>query len=127
LAALAGIGGSVTEGSTAFTDASKWTLSLKGATKDATPFGATGNWAVNVATIKSVSGKISCYLDTADTAQTNLFALLNSTVSITCTVQSTPHAFTGSGIITGIDPNVDSTGVETVDFSFTGTGSWSYS
>jgi len=128
LAALAGIGASVSEASTAFTDASKWTLNLKGATKDATPFGASGNWAINIATIKSWSAKISAFLDTADTAQTNLFALLNSTVSLTLNVGSTPaHNFSGSAILTGIDPNVDAQGVETVDFSFTGSGAVTYS
>lgn len=127
MAALAGIGASVTEAATAFSDGSKWTLSLKGATKDVTPFGASGNWAINLATIKSWTAKVSAFLDTADTAQTALFALLNSTVSMTFTVQSTPHAFTGSAILTGIDPNIDVQGVETVDFSFTGSGPITYS
>lgn len=127
MAALAGIGASVSEASTAFTDASKWTLSLKGATKDVTPFGASGNWAVNLATLKSWSGKISAFLDTSDTAQTNLFALLNSTVTLTLNVSGTPHGFTGSAIITGIDPNVDVQNAETVDISFTGTGACTYS
>ena len=127
MAALAGIGASVSEASTAFSDASKWTLSLKGATKDVTPFGASGNWAINLATIKSWTAKVSAFLDTADTAQTALFALLNTSLSLTLTVQSTPHAFTGSAILTGIDPNVDVQGVETVDFSFTGTGPCTYS
>lgn len=127
MTALAGIGASVSEASTAFTDASKWTLSLKGATKDVTPFGASGNWAVNLATIKSWTAKVSCFLDTADTAQTNLFALINSTVTVTLTVQNTPHAFTGSAILTGIDPNIDAQNAETVDFSFTGTGACTYS
>ena len=99
---------------------------MKGATKDATPFGATGSWAINVATIKSWSGRITCYLDTADTAQANLFALLNSTVTVVLAVSGS-HNFTGSAIITGIDPNVDSTNVETVDFSFTGTAACTYS
>ena len=127
MAALAGIGASVTEASTAFTDASKWVLNLKGGTKDATPFGASGNWAVNIATVKSWSAKVTAFLDTADTAQTNLFAGLNNTFSLTLTVVNTPHAFTGSAILTGIDPNVDVQGVETVDFSFTGTGACTYS
>jgi predicted secreted protein len=127
MAALAGIGASVTEASTAFTDASKWTLSLKGVTKDVTPFGASGNWTVNLATLKSWTAKVTCFVDTSDTAQTNLFALLNSTVSMTFTIQSTPHAFTGSAILTGIDPNIDAQNAETVDFSFTGTGSLTYS
>lgn len=127
MTALAGVGGSVTEGATTFTNASKWTLSLKGAVKDVTPFGASGSWTINLATLKSWSGKITCFLDTTDTAQTNLFALLNSTVSMTFTIQSTPHAFAGSGILTGIDPSVDVQGAETVDFSFTGTGACTYS
>ena len=127
MAALAGIGASVTEASQAFSDASKWVLSLKGATKDVTPFGATGNWAVNLATIKSWTCKITAFLDTADSAQTALFAALNTTVTVTLTVQSTPHAFTGSAILTGIDPNVDAQAAQTVDFSFTGTGACTYS
>lgn len=127
MTALAGVGASVTEGSTAFTNASKWTLSLKGATKDVTPFGASGSWTINIATLKSWSGKVTAFLDTADTAQTNLFALLNSTVSMTFTVQNTPHAFAGSTILTGIDPSIDVQNAETVDFSFTGTGACTYS
>jgi len=127
LAALAGIGASVSEAATAFTDTSKWTLSLKGATKDVTPFGASGNWAINLATIKSWTAKITAFIDTADTAQTNLYALLNSTVTVTFTIQSTPHAFTGSAILTGIDPSVDVQNAQTVDFSFTGTGACTYS
>lgn len=127
MAALAGIGASVSEAATAFTDASKWTLSLKGATKDATPFGASGSWAINVATVKSWTAKISAYLDTADTAQTNLFALLNSTVSLSLFVLAAGHSFAGSAILSGIDPSVDAQGVETVDFSFTGSGALTYS
>ena len=127
MAALAGIGASVSEAATAFTDTSKWTLSLKGATKDVTPFGASGNWAINLATIKSWTAKITAFIDTADTAQTNLYALLNSTVTVTFTIQSTPHAFTGSAILTGIDPSVDVQNAQTVDFSFTGTGACTYS
>jgi len=127
MAALAGIGASCTEASTAFTDASKWTLSLKGAVKDVTPFGASGNWTVNLATLKSWSGKITAFVDTSDAAQTNLFALIGSTVSMTFTISSTPHAFTGSAILTGIDPSVDVQNAQTVDFSFTGTGAITYS
>lgn len=127
MAALAGIGASCTEASTAFTDASKWTLSLKGAVKDVTPFGASGNWTINLATLKSWSGKITAFTDTSDTAQTNLFALIGSTVSVTFTIASTPHAFTGSAILTGIDPSADVQNAQTVDFSFTGTGALTYS
>jgi hypothetical protein len=127
MSALSGVGASCKESTTTFTDASKWTLSLKGAVKDVTPFGASGSWTINIATLKSWSGKITAFLDTSDTAQTNLFALLNSTVSMTFNVNGTPNGFTGSAILTGIDPNVDVQNAEAVDFSFTGTGPLSYS
>lgn len=127
MAALAGIGASVKEAATAFTDASKWDLSIKGGTKDATPFGATGSWAINISTVNSWTAKITAFLDTADTAQTALFALIGSLVSLTFTIVNTPHAFTGSAILSGIDPTVDVNNVETVVFSFTGSGSIAYS
>lgn len=127
MTALAGIGANCAEASTSFTDASKWTLSIKNATKDVTPFGASGNWAINIPTINSWTAKITGFIDTADTAQTNLFALIGQTVSITLNVSGTPHGFTGSAILSGIDPNVDAQSAETCDFSFTGSGAITYS
>lgn len=127
MTALAGIGASVQEASTSFTDASKWTLSIKNATKDVTPFGASGSWQINIPTINSWTGKITAFIDTADTAQTNLFALIGSTVALTLNISGTPHGFSGSAILTGIDPSVDAQAAETCDFSFTGSGALSYS
>lgn len=127
MTALAGVGASVQEASTAFTNASKWTLSLKGATKDATPIGASGGWTINIATLKSWTGKISAFLDPSDAGQAALLALLNQTVTLTLNVGSASHGFTGSAIITGFDPSVDAQNVETIDYSFTGTGACTYS
>jgi len=127
LTALAGIGASVSEASTSFTDASKWTLSIKNATKDVTPFGASGSWAINIPTINSWTAKVTGFIDSSDTAQTNLFALIGTTVSLTLNVSGTPHGFAGSAILSGIDPSVDAQAAETVDFSFTGSGAISYS
>lgn len=127
MAALAGIGASCQEASTTFTDASKWSLNLKAATKDVTPFGATGNWAINLMTLKSWSGSIDAFTDTADTAQTNLFALLGSTLTMTFNIVNTPHSFTGSVILTEIDPSADVQNAQTVSFKFTGTGACTYS
>lgn len=127
MTALAGIGASVSEASTAFTDASKWTASLKNATKDVTPFNAPGSYAINISTINSWTAKVSAFIDTADTAQTNLFGMLGQTVTLTLNVSGTPHGFTGSAILSGIDPNVDAQAAETVDFSFTGSGPFTYS
>lgn len=127
MAAIAGVGASVLEASTAFTNASKWMLNIKGATKDVTPFGASGNWTINIATLKSWSGTISAFLDTADTAQTNLFALIGSTLASTFNVGVSSHGFTGNIILTEIDPTADVQNAETVDFKFVGTGPCTYS
>lgn len=127
MTALAGVGGSVSEASTAFTNASKWTLNLKGAVKDVTPFGASGNWTINLATLKSWSGTITAFLDPSDTAQTNLFGLLGSSVTLTLNVSGTPHGFSGTAFITEVDPNVDVQNAETVDLKFTGSGACTYS
>lgn len=126
MAALAGIGAACSEASTAFTDASKWTLSIKNATKDVTPFGASGNWAINIPTINSWTAKISAFIDSSDTAQANLFALIGTSLTVTLNVSGS-HSFTGTAILSGIDPNVDAQNAETCDFSFTGSGSLSYS
>jgi predicted secreted protein len=124
LAALAGIGASCAEAGVSFNEGSKWTLTPKGATKDVTPFQASGNWAVYLATVKSWTAKITAFIDASDTAQTNLFSLLGSTValSLNVVVTGTPHGFTGSGIVTGFAPNVDVQNAETIDFDFQGTG-----
>jgi hypothetical protein len=126
MTALAGINASCSEASTSFTNASKWTLSIKNATKDATPMGAAGSWAINVPTINSWTAKITGFLDPADTAQTNLLALIGTVVALALKIDGTPHSFTGNAILSGIDPSVDAQSVETVDFSFTGTGQVAY-
>lgn len=125
MAALSGIGASCAENSVVFTDASKWTLSIKNATKDVTPFGASGSFAINIPTINSWTAKVTGFIDTSDTAQTNLFTAIGTTVPLSLKVDGT-HAFTGSAILSGIDPSVDAQNAETVDFSFTGTGSIGY-
>ncbi len=122
MAAFAGVGASVKEGTTTFTNSNKWTLSVKNATKDVTPIGAPGSWAIYLGTLNSWTVKISGWFDTADTAQTNLLALVGQSVALTLNVNGTPNGFTGSAILNGIDPNIDAQNPETVDFSFQGSG-----
>lgn len=124
MSALAGIGAAVSEAGTNFSEGSKWTLTTKGDTKDVTPFQATGNWAVFLATIKSWTSKVTAFVDASDTAQTNMFGLLGSTVvlSMNIVVAGTPHGFSGSGILNGFVPSVDVQSPETIDFTFQGTG-----
>jgi hypothetical protein len=125
LAALAGIGASASGSATAINEASKWTLSIKNAVKDVTPFGASGSWQINIPTINSWTAKITAFIDGSDTEQVNLYALIGTTVALILKVDGT-HNFSGNGILTGIDPSVDVQGAESVDFSFTGTGAVAY-
>ncbi len=126
MAALAGIGASASGAATVINEASKWTLSIKNAVKDVTPFGASGHWQINLATINSWTCKITAFVDSADAEQVNLLSLIGTSVALVLDVDGT-HNFAGSGILTGIDPSVDVQGAETIDFSFTGTGAVSYS
>lgn len=127
MTALAGIGGSFTEGSTTVSSGNKWTLDIKQAVKDVTTFGATGNWALNIPTLKSWTGKLSVFFDPSDAGLTNLLGLIGSTVALVLNVSGTPHGFSGNAIITEIAPSVDVQGAITADISFTGTGAVAYS
>lgn len=122
MTAFCGVGASVKEATTAFTNSSKWTLSVKNATKDVTPIGAPGSWAVYLGTLNSWTCKISCWLDEADAAQAALLATMGTTIPLTLNVNGVPNGFTGSAIFNGIDPSVDAQSPETVDFSFQGSG-----
>lgn len=46
---------------TALDGAHAWKMSIKGQTKDVTPFQASGNWAVNLATTKAMTFSVECY------------------------------------------------------------------
>ncbi len=124
MSALAGIGAAVSEAGTTFSQGAIWTLTSTGATKDVTPFQAPGNWAEFIATLKSWKSKVTAWVDASDTAQTNMFGLLGSTVvlSMNVVVAGTPHGFAGSGIVTGWAPTADVQNAEKIDFDFQGTG-----
>lgn len=121
MTALAGIGASTSEASTAINQASKWTASIKNATKDVTPFGASGNFQINIPTINSWTAKITAFLDSSDTGQTDLLAGIGTTIAVVLKVDGT-HNLAGSAILSGIDPSVDVQGAITCDYSFTGSG-----
>lgn len=124
MSAIAGINAAVAASGVTFNEGSKWTLTSKGDTKDVTPFQASNNWAVFLATIKSWTSKITAFVDASDTAQTNMFGLLGSTVALSMNVitTGTPHGFVGSAILTGWSPSADVQNPETIDFNWQGTG-----
>ena len=126
MAVVAGVGGLVKSGGTTVGNVGVWTLSIKGATVKATPFGAAGSWDINVATIKSWTAKVSGWLDSADAEQPTLLAGINNTYTLELDTIAGTHNFSGSAILTGIDPKADSQQLVTVDYSWTGTGAITY-
>ncbi len=46
---------------TALDGSHAWKMQMKGQTKDVTPFQASGNWAINLATIKNMTFSVDCF------------------------------------------------------------------
>lgn len=121
---LAGVTANVKTGATAIANMDVWTLSAKSAIKDTTPFQATGQYAQNTATIKSWTVKIDGRLDATDTTgQVALINGLGSTFPLELDIDAAAtHKWTGNAILTGIDPKADAKDVNTVSYSFDGSG-----
>jgi hypothetical protein len=122
MVAFAGVGASLKNGAVTFNNASKWELDIKCDTKDVTPIGADGAWAVYIGTLNRWTAKITGWLDMADTAQTNLLTLVGQSVPLTLNVDGVPNGFTGSAILNDIAPNVDAQNPESCVYSFQGSG-----
>lgn len=119
----AGIGGAVKAGAVTLANITTWTLSLKGNVVKTTAFGATGAWETNTATVKSWTAKFDGSTDPADTlGQVALFNGLNSSFAFEFDVDGTHHWAAASGILTGIDPKSDATGLNQLSFSVDGNG-----
>jgi len=122
MTAFAGVGASLKNGAVPFANASKWELDIKTDTKDVTPIGADGAWAVYLGTLNRWTAKITGWLDTGDTAQANMLALVGQTVPLTLNVNGTPNGFIGSAILNEIAPNIDAQNPESCVYSFQGSG-----
>lgn len=123
MAVVAGIGGAVKNGANSVANLNTWTLSLKGNITKTTVFGSTGQWETNIATTRGWTVKADGYLDSSDTnGQLAFINGLNSTFTVTLNTGDTTHNWSGTAILTGIDPKADVGGVDTVSFSFDGTG-----
>ena len=120
---LAGIGGMVTSAAATVANLQKWSLSIKSDKKDTTAFQATGNWMTQLATIKSWTATSDGNFDPTDTAgQVALVNGIGSTFAVTFNTDPTLHKWSGSAILTGVDPAADATGLVTMKFSFEGVG-----
>ena len=126
MAALAGLSGSVKIGSNTVAEVAEWSLDVGLDTADVSAFG--DSWKRYVAGLRSWSGSFTGRWDMTDTnGQAALqTAILNgTTVALRLYVDATKY-YSGTAFITGSSPSATVSGTVDVDFSFTGTGSLSY-
>jgi predicted secreted protein len=127
MAATAGIGGSVKLGANVVADINNWSVSPKGAIEDTTAFGASGSWRTKVATVKEWSAKFDGFTNAGDTnGQLALINGLNATFTFNFMINGT-NQWSGTGILSGIDPKSSATGLNEISFSVDGTGALTYS
>lgn len=122
MAVTAGIGGAVQWNSVVIANIDTWTLSAKGATAKTTPFGASGSWETNTATIKDWTATCAGRLDPADT--TGQLVLLNGLGSqYTLLLQlASGNYWSGTAVLVGLDPKSGVSTTVDVAISFEGNG-----
>jgi predicted secreted protein len=126
MAAIAGVGGKVTQGGTTVLNMTDWSLDLGGDNVDTTSFGASGSWKAKVGTVKGWSAKCNGNFDGADTTgQQVLTNGLLSSFTMAFYVDAT-HNFSGSAILVGIVPKANAAGLVTMEYSFIGNGACTY-
>lgn len=128
--ALSGQGGHVkigTAGSTTLANINNWSISMKGESKDTTPFGAAGNMRQRTGTLIDWSAKFTGWIDPADTAgQVTLYNGLTQTFTFQFDVDDS-HNWAGDGVLTGLDLGTAADDVGTAAFSVEAAGALTYS
>lgn len=128
MATIAGVAGSVKNGANTVANLNSWTVSAKGNTAKTTVFGTSGQYETEIATVKNWTAKADGFLDSSDTnGQLAFINGLNGTFTVNFLTGDSTHQWAGTAILTGIDPKVDATGVNTVSFSFNGSGALTFS
>lgn len=118
----AGVSGQVMNGSNTIANLDKWQIQQKAATKDSTAFGASGSWQINTTTLKSWTAKSNGRVDPSDTnGQLALLNGLGSTFTVKLYIDGTRY-WSGTAILSGIDPADDVNDLATIQYSWTGTG-----
>lgn len=126
MAAMAGTGGKVQQGSADILNMTSWEVDLKAGQVDISAFGGSG-WGAFLGTIKTWTGKCSGNYDPADTTgQVALNAGLGSTFTMNFFTDNT-HKWSGSAVLTDISLKSSASGVITADYSFNGAGALTYS
>lgn len=118
MAVITGKDGSVAVDSTNVSQITSWSISIEADTLEFTNFDSAG-WKENKGSLKSWSGSIEGFADTAQTAT----LAVGSTVTLTLVEGGTGSStYTGDAVVTS--KSVDSSTAElvSVSFDFTGTG-----
>lgn len=122
----AGVGGAVKNGANTVANLQKWGISAKGNVAKTTVFGSSGSWETNTPTIRGWTATADGLTDASDTnGQVALFGGLNSTFTLELDIDGTHH-WSGSAILTGIDPSADAQNMNTIKLTFTGTGALTF-
>jgi predicted secreted protein len=122
---ILGVGGGVKNGANLILNINTWSIALKSSTVDTIAFGSTGGWNTKTSTFKDWTAKFDGNTDPTDT--TGQLAMINglgSTFTFDFNVSASPTSghWTGTGILTGIDPKAEATGMNTIAYSVEGTG-----
>lgn len=123
---ILGVGGGVKNSSALVANINNWALNIKADTVDTIAFGSAGGWNTKISTFKDWSCTFDGKTDPSDTAgQVALINGLGNTFTLQFDIDSTHH-WAGSGILTGVNPKSDASGMNEISFSAEGTGAITY-
>lgn len=122
MAVITGKDGSVAVGSSGsevnVTKITSWSISIEADTLEFTNFGS-GGWKENMGSLKSWTGSIEGFADTAQTAT----LAVGTTVSVVLVEGGTGSStYTGDAIVTSQSVDAATADLVTVSFDFTGSG-----
>lgn len=126
---ILGVGGGVKNSSNLVLNINTWSIDIKVSTVDTISFGSVGGWNTRISTFKDWTAKVDGKTDVTDTTgQLALFNGLGNTFTLEFDVgDSVDHGkWSGSGILVGIAPKSDASGMNEVGFSFEGTGALTF-
>ena len=118
MAVITGKDGSVSVDSTNVTLITSWSISIEADTLEFTNFGS-GGWKENMGSLKSWSGSIEGFADTAQAAT----LAVGSTVTVVLVEGGTGSTtYTGDAIVTSKSVDAATADLVTVSFDITGSG-----
>lgn len=118
MAVITGKDGSVSVDSTNVTLITSWSISIEADTLEFTNFGS-GGWKENMGSLKSWSGSIEGFADTAQAAT----LAVGSTVTVVLVEGGTGSTtYTGDAIVTSKSVDASTAELVTVSFDITGSG-----